>query len=121
MHAIASSYHPTARFCSGGHVKLLTDPLPAACTTVSLTSNSSLNPDQITSITEALRNHRNLDALYMSFNSIGSHGAVQIAGAVKVNPVLTCLKMGHNQIGLAGINAIALAARGQVYVCFPCC
>jgi hypothetical protein len=58
-------------------------------------------------IAEALKVNAVLTDLRLVWNSIGAEGAIAIAEALKVNAVLTTLDLGANDIGVEGAIAIA--------------
>eukprot|EP00903_Cladosiphon_okamuranus_P008495 g8162.t1 len=61
----------------------------------------------LSSIAEALAEHKSLTRLNLTHNEIGPRGAIQLAGALRSNKSLTELDLRENSLGPKGMKAIA--------------
>eukprot|EP00752_Nemacystus_decipiens_P015198 g13533.t1 len=61
----------------------------------------------LSSIAQALAEHRSLTRLNLTHNEIGPRGAIQLAGALRSNKSLTELDLRENSLGPTGMKAIA--------------
>ncbi|CAM9307083.1 unnamed protein product [Scytosiphon promiscuus] len=61
----------------------------------------------LSSIAQALADHKSLTRLNLTHNEIGPRGAIQLAGALRQNKSLTELDLRENSLGPTGMKAIA--------------
>ncbi len=82
-------------------------------TSLNLYGNSIGPEGAIAMFAEALKVNAVLTELRLGVNTIGDEGAKAIAEALKVNAVVTRLSLGNNNMGYAGKQAVQDAVQGR--------